>query len=89
VIRRASPAAVVDARPGHRGDQLARRIGALAVQPGHEVLPGQLRRRDRGQQFPGTETAIPLLDGTERRIQRLDHAEPAAQFSDRGQPCVR
>ena len=28
-------------QPRHRGDLLACRVGALAVQPGQEVLPGQ------------------------------------------------
>ena len=50
----------------HRGDLLARRVGALAVQPGQEVLPGQLRRRDPGQQLPGPEAAVPLLDRADR-----------------------
>ena len=76
-------------QPRHRGDLLACRIGALAVQPGQEVLPGQLRRRDPGQQLPGAEPAIPLLDGADRRIQRPDHAEPPAQLADRGQARVR
>ena len=58
-------------QPGHRGDQLARRITALAVQPGQEILPGQLRRRDPGQQLPGPVAAVPLLDGADRGIQRL------------------
>ena len=61
----------------------------LAVQPGQEILPGQLRRRDPAQQLPGAETAIPLLDRADRRIHRLDHAEPAAQLGDRGQARVR
>ena len=73
----------------HRGELLARRIGALAVQPGQEVLPGQLRRRDPAQQLSGPEAAIPLLDRADRRIQRLDHAEPAAQLGDRSQARVR
>ena len=76
-------------QPRHRGDLLPGRIGALAVQPGQEVLPGQLRRRDPGQQLPGPETAIPLLDRADRRIQRPDHAEPVTQLGDRGQPRVR
>ena len=53
----------------HRRELLARRIGALAVQPGQEVLPGQLRRGDPAQQLPGPETPVPLLDGADRRIQ--------------------
>ena len=65
------------------------RVGALAVQPGQEVFPGQLRRRDPGQQLPGPQAAVPLLDGAGRRIQSLDHAEPAAQLGDRGQARVR
>ena len=73
----------------HRRDQLARRIGALAVQPGQEILPGQLRRRDPGQQLPGPEPAFALLDGADRRIHRLDHAQPAAQLSYRGQARIR
>ena len=50
-----------------------------------EILPGQLRRRQPGQQLPGSEAAIPLLDRADRRIQRADHAEPPAQLGDRGQ----
>ena len=73
----------------HRRDLLACRIGALAVQPGQEVLPGQLRRRNAGQQLPGSQAAIPLLDRADRRIQRIDHAQPAAQLGDRGQARVR
>jgi hypothetical protein len=56
----------------HRRDLLPGRIGALPVQPGREVLPGQLRRRDPGQQLPGAQAAVPLLDGASRRIQRAD-----------------
>jgi hypothetical protein len=41
-------------------------------------------RRDPGQQHPGTETAIPLLDGADCRVQRPDHAEPVTQLADRG-----
>ena len=73
----------------HRREQLARHVGALAVQPGQEILPGQLRRRDPGQQLPSAKPAIPLLDGADRGIHRFDHAEPAAQLADRGQPRVR
>ena len=76
-------------QPRHRRELLARRISALAVQPGQEVLPGQLRRRDPAQQLPGPEPPIPLLDRADRRIQRLDHAQPAAQLGDRGQARVR
>ena len=71
----------------HRREQLARHVGALAVQPGQEILPGQLRRRDSGQQLPSAKPAIPLLDGADRGIHRFDHAEPAAQLADRGQPA--
>ena len=73
----------------HRGDELAGRAGALAVQPGQEVLPGQLRRRDPGQQPPGPEAAVPLLDRADRRIQRPDHAQPVTQLGDRGKARVR
>ena len=76
-------------QPRHRRDLLPGRIGALAVQPGQEVLPGQLRRRDPGQQLPGPEPAVPLLDRADRRIQRADHAEPVTQLGDRGQARVR
>ena len=76
-------------QPRHRRDLLPGRIGALAVQPGQEVLPGQLRRRDPGQQLPGPEPAFALLDRADRRIQRADHAEPAAQLGDHGQARVR
>ena len=50
-------------QPGHRRQQLPGRIGALPVQACQEILPGQLRRRDPGQQLPGTETAIRCLTG--------------------------
>ena len=92
-LRRGDPAG--QARRGrgrqarHRRDLLASRIGALAVQPGQEVLPGQLRRRDPGQQLPGPEPAFALLDRADRRIQRADHAEPPAQLGDHGQARVR
>jgi hypothetical protein len=76
-------------QPRYRREQLAGHAGALAVQPGQEVLSGQLRRRDARQQRPGAEPAIPLLDRADRRIQRLDHAEPPAQLGDRGQARVR
>jgi hypothetical protein len=89
VIRRASPAAVVEDSPRHRGDLLARLIGTLAVQPGQEVLPSQLRRRDPGQQLPGAEATVPLLDRPGRGVDHLDHAQPAAQIADRRQPGVR
>ena len=77
------------AQPRHRRQLLPGRIGALAVQPHQEVLPGQLRRRDPGQQLPGPEAAIPLLDRADRRIQRLDHAQPVTQLADRGKPRIR
>ena len=73
----------------HRGDLLACRIGALAVQPGQEVFRGQLRRRDPGEQLPGTQTAVALLDGADCRIQRPDYAEPVTRLADRGQARVR
>ena len=76
-------------QPGHRGDLLPGRICPLPVQPGQEVLPGQLRRRDPGQQLPGPIAAVPLLDRADRGIQRLHHAEPLAQLADRGQARVR
>ena len=72
-----------------RGDLLARRVGALAVQPGQEVLPGQLRRRDPCQQLPGSEAAVPLLDRADRRIERAGHVQPVTQLADRGHPRVR
>ena len=49
-------------QPRHRRDLLASRIGALPVQPRQEVLPGQLRRREPGQQLPGPEPPVPLPD---------------------------
>ena len=92
-LRRGDPPGQARRRRGrqalHRGDLLATRIRALAVQPGQEVLPGQLRRRDPGQQLSSAETAIPLLDRADRRIQCPDHAEPPAQLADRGQARVR
>ena len=77
------------AQPRHRRDLLPGRIGALTVQPGQEVLPGQLRRGDPGQQLPGSEPAFALLDRADRRIQRPDHAEPPAQLGDHGQARIR
>jgi hypothetical protein len=41
------------AQPGHRRDLLPGRVLALPVQPHQEVFPGQLRRRQPGQQLPG------------------------------------
>jgi hypothetical protein len=72
----------VDASPGTGVDLLTCRIGPAAVQPGQEVLPGQLRRRDPSQQLPSAETAVPLLDRADRGIQRADHAEPVTQLAD-------
>ena len=77
------------AQPRHRRDLLPGRIGALPVQARQEALPGQLRRRDPGQQLPGAVAAIPLLDRADRRIECLDHAQPAAQLRDRGHPRIR
>jgi hypothetical protein len=48
-----------------------------------------LRRRDPGQQLPGAEAAVALLDGADRRIQRPDHARPPAQLADSGKTRVR
>jgi len=78
----------VDASPG-TGVICCPAASALAVQPGQEVLPGQLRRGDPGQQLPGPATPVPLLDRADRRIQRPDHAEPPAQLGDHGQARVR
>jgi hypothetical protein len=50
-------------QPRHRRDLLPGRIGALAVQPGQEVLPGQPRRRDPGQQLPGPDPRPRCLIG--------------------------
>jgi hypothetical protein len=77
------------AQPRHRRELLPGRIGSLAVQPCQEVLPGELRRRDPGQQLPGPVAAFPLLDRADRRIQRPDQPEPAAQLADHGQARVR
>ena len=77
------------AQPRHRRQLLPGHIGALPVQPHQEVLPGQLRRRDPGQQLPGPETPVPLLNGADRRIQFFHHAEPITQLSDRRQARVR
>ena len=76
-------------QPGHRRQLLPGRIGALPVQPHQEVLPGQLCCRDPGQQLPGPEAAIPLLDRADRRIQRPDHAQPVTQLADRHKPRIR
>ena len=84
-LRRGEPAG----QARHRRDQLARRIGALPVQPGQEVLPGQLRRRDPAQHLPSAEPAIPLLDRADCGIQRPDHAQPVTQLGDDRQARVR
>src|SRR5208283_4905300 len=42
-----------------------------------------------GQQLPGPEAAIPLLDRADRRIQRPDHAQPVTQLADRHKPRMR
>ena len=76
-------------QPRHGGDLLACRIGALAVQPGQEVLSGQLRRRDPGQQLPGAKAAVPLLDRPGHSIDRLNHTQPVTKLTGRGQPRVR
>ena len=62
---------------------------ALAVQPGQEAPPGQPRRRDPGQHFPGAEPAVPPLDRPGRRIDGPDHAQPPAQLGDRRRPRIR
>ena len=77
----------------HRREQLARHVGALTVQPGQEILPDQLRRRDPGQQLPSAKPAIPLLDGStaasnasitpSRPHTSVTAARPAFAFSDR------
>jgi hypothetical protein len=86
-------------QPRYRGDPLAGRIRPLAIQPGQEVLPGQLRRRHPRQQLTRAETALPLLDRANRRIQRPDHASrphssltaarPAFGVSDRSGAPIR
>jgi hypothetical protein len=76
-------------QPRHGRQLLARRIGALAVQPGQEVLPSQLRCGQPRQQLPGPEPAVALLDRADRRIQRPDHAEPVTQLGDGRQARVR
>ena len=76
-------------QPRHRRDLLPGRIGALAVQPGQEVLPGQLRRGQPRQQLPGPEPAFALLDRADCRIQRRDHAELVTQLGDGRQARVR
>ena len=59
VTRRARPGRGRGRQARHRRDLLARRIGALAVQPGQEILPGQLRRRDPGTAAPRPRTRDP------------------------------
>jgi len=88
VIRRATPAAVAELRPG-TGVICCPAASARWRSSHQEVLPGQLRHRDPGQQLPGPETAIPLLHRPDRRIQRPDHAQPLTQPGDRGHPPVR
>jgi hypothetical protein len=56
-------------QPQHRRDLLSGRISALPVQARQEVFPGQLRRRDPGQQLPRPETKGPLADRADRRVQ--------------------
>ena len=76
-------------QPRHGRQLLARRIGALAVQPGQEILARQLRRSQPRQQLPGPEPAFALLDRADRRIQRPDHAKPVTQLGDSRQARVR
>ncbi len=76
-------------QPGHRRQLLPRGIGALAIQPGQEVLPCQLRRRDPGQQLPCAEAAVPLLDRPGRGVDRPDNLQPPAQLTDGSHPRIR
>ena len=83
----------------HRGELLARRIGALTIQPGQEILPGQLRRRDAAQQLPSAEPAFALLDGAttassasitpSRPHSSVTAARPAFAVSDRSAAPIR
>jgi len=88
VNRRASPAAVVEARPGTAGERLSGGVGAVAVQPDQEVLPGQLRVRHPDQQLTTAEPAVAFLDRPDRRIQQLDHGEAVDQLGHRRHPRV-
>jgi hypothetical protein len=73
----------------YRGDLLAGRVRAVAVQPGQEILPGQLRCCQPRQQLPGPEPAITLLNRADRGIQFADYAQPVTQPGDRSHPRVR
>jgi hypothetical protein len=61
VIRRARPAAAVELSPG-TGVTCSPPYRRAARPANQEVLPGQLRSRDPGQQLTRAETTIPLLD---------------------------
>jgi hypothetical protein len=71
---------------GHRGQLLPGSVGALAVQPDPEVLPGQLRGRDPDQQLPAGEPAAALLERPDRRVQPADHVQPVGQLGHRQHP---
>ena len=70
-------------QPGHRGQHLPGGVGALAVQPDQEVLPGQLRRGHPDQQLPAGVPAVALLDRPDRRVQPADHVQPLDQLGHR------
>jgi len=83
----------------HRGDLLARRVGALPVQPGQEILVGQLRRRDPGQQLPAPNPRSRCLIGSAaassasitptRPHNSVITARPAFAVSDRSGAPIR
>jgi hypothetical protein len=68
---------------GHRRQLLPGGIGALAVQPNHEVFPGQLRSGHPDQQLPAGMAAAALLDRPDRRVQPADHIQPLDQLGHR------
>lgn len=89
VNRSAIPAKVRDAQhPDPRGEQPEDRIFSQRVQPGHEILPGQLRARQPQQHLVGLRPAGALLHRWDIRAQHLDHVELAAHQVHRGQARV-
>jgi hypothetical protein len=65
---------------GHRRELLPGRVRALAVQPGQEILPSQLGRRDPRQQLPSPEPTDTHLDRPDRGVECLDHAQPVTHL---------
>jgi hypothetical protein len=74
------------AQSRHRRQLLAGEVGALAVQPHQEVLPGQLRRGHPDQQLSGSVPPAALLDRPDRRVQPTDHIQAVGQLGHRQHP---